>query len=665
MVRLRPFFMANEFSPGNAGMLCLAKGCAYGFIAAAAFGVFCATAAEVPVEIKNAGFETVGKDGYPVGWSRHKDWHGERSGHNGSGGMVFERKVAAPPSRSRPGQPIALKHGKRYYISALVKTENIETARKTHAMGMTIHLEGYNASNKWVFGTIARPCVSGTSKDWVKVEGVTPVISKSITSAFIQPLAHGCVSGYGVVDNIYVAELETKPVGAIFSDAYRNESAGGKVKFSAALDIDRKIALENYAVEFAYVAEGGHAVKTSGKIVSHSDATVELDTGIFAVGTNDVVCTLSCRGKEIGSASLRFARLKAPTPRKVYVDRNRMTIVDGKPFFPLGMFYSAGMICESNMNLYAQAPFNCVMPYGFRLNRRQMDLCESKGIKVIWDLRLGLDSPDAGKKAVEEKVAMFKDHPALLAWYTNDERPVADIPRLKLRQEWMEVLDKDHPTWSVQDVFREARHYLGTYDVLGMDPYPVPKRPIETVISSMRQGTSGTFGSRAIWQVPQAFGWGWLGRKERQGQRGPNKAEMANMTWQSIAGGANGIVYYAFHMLKRAGAIDGDSFELAWERTKAAAREVKKYEHVLTSLEPPPGFGGGTDAVAVRTWRHNGFVYLLAVNCTDKPQKATVTIDAETSKGVEVDFGAMPKVMGGKIEFSFEPIGYAMLKFKQ
>jgi hypothetical protein len=69
--------------------------------------------------------------------------------------------------------------------------------------------------------------------------------------------------------------------------------------------------------------------------------------------------------------------------------------------------------------------------------------------------------------------------------------------------------------------------------------------------------------------------------------------------------------------------------------------------------------------VAVRAWRHDGYVYLLAVNCTDKPQQATVTVDAETSKGVEVDFGAMPKVVGGKIEFSFEPIGYAMLKFKQ
>ena len=633
--------------------------------AAVAAALFSAIAAEIPLEIKNAGFETVGKDGYPVGWSRHKDWHGERCGHNGSGGMVFERKVAAPPGRGRPGQPVTLKPGKRYCISALVKTENIETARKTLAMGMTVHLEGYNASNKWVFGTIARPCVSGTSKDWVKVEGITPVISESITSAFIQPLAHGCVSGLGIVDNIYVAELETKPVGAVFSDAYRNESSGGKVRFSASLDLDRKIATGEYSAEFSHVAEGGRIEKVPGKVLSHTGATVELDTDRFAVGTNDVACTLSRGGKEIGSASLRFARLESPTPRKVYIDRNRMTIVDGKPFFPLGMFYSAGMICESNMNLYAEAPFNCVMPYGFRLNHRQMDLCKSKGIKVIYDLRLGLDSPDAGKSVVEEKIAMFKDHPALLAWYTNDERPVADIPNLKLRQGWVESLDKDHPTWSVQDVFSEARHYLGTYDVLGMDPYPVPKKPIGTVISSMRQGTSGTFASRAIWQVPQAFGWGWLGRKERQGQRGPNRAEMANMTWQSIAGGANGIVYYAFHTLRRAETFEGDSFVLAWERTKAAAFEVKKYEHVLTSLETPPRFSGGTDAVAVRTWRHKGDVYMLAVNCTAEPQEAEVCLDAETGKGVAADFGSVPEIENGKIRFSFGPIGYVMLRFRQ
>lgn len=627
---------------------------------------FAAFAAMVPVEVKNSGFELVDKKGYPTGWRKHRDWHGEKRGHNGSGGIVFERNAATPTDKGRPSQPIKIEPGKRYYISALVKTENIVTEKKSPSRGITLHLEGYNASNKWIFSTIAYPCVSGTSKDWVKVEGVTPKVPDSVTSAYIQPLAQGCVSGVGVIDNVYVAMIEPTPVEGVISDAYRNEATGGKVKFSASLDIDvEKRRIEDYCAVFSYVASDGSRIAVPGRVRSATDADVELDTGLFAVGTNDVTCVLSHRGKEIGSASLKFARLERPTPRKVYIDRNRMTFVDGKPFFPLGMYYSAGMICESNMNLYTEAPFNCVMPYGFRLSRKQLDLCGKKGVKVIFDLRLGHELPDGGKKSVEEKIRLFKDHPAILAWYTNDERPLSEIPKLKQRQGWVEALDKDHPAWSVQDRFYETRHYLGTYDVFGMDPYPVPRKPIGTVISSMRHGTAGTFASRAIWQVPQAFGWGWLNRRKTRGQRGPSKEEMANMTWQSIAGGANGIIYYAFHTLRRAGAIPGDSFEKAWARTKATAFEVKKYEHVLTSLETPPAVAGGTESVAVRAWRHDGYVYLLAVNCTDKPQKATVTVDAETSKGVEVDFGAMPKVVGGKIEFSFEPIGYAMLKFKQ
>ena len=46
--------------------------------------------AGTPITLENAGFEKVGKNGYPVGWSRHPNWHGERAGHNGSGGLVFE-----------------------------------------------------------------------------------------------------------------------------------------------------------------------------------------------------------------------------------------------------------------------------------------------------------------------------------------------------------------------------------------------------------------------------------------------------------------------------------------------------------------------------------------------------------------------------------------------
>ena len=58
-------------------------------VVVAAMCAMCAAVfAGAPVELVNAGFEQTGKGGYPVGWSRHPNWHGERAGHNGSGGRV-------------------------------------------------------------------------------------------------------------------------------------------------------------------------------------------------------------------------------------------------------------------------------------------------------------------------------------------------------------------------------------------------------------------------------------------------------------------------------------------------------------------------------------------------------------------------------------------------
>ncbi len=614
-----------------------------------------------PVKLQNAGFEQVDASGYPLGWSKHPLWHGERAGHNGSGGIVYEcaSQEEAKKKSGRPGQRIELKPGKRYYISALVKTTKIVTERKTPAQGISIYIEGYDAKGKWRFGRIANPCVSGTTKDWVKVEAVTREVPDGIVRAYVQPIAQGLAVGRGVVDNIYVAEYDVPPVEGVFADVYRRESAGGPVRFSASLNIDERAnRIVDHVATFTYTAADGRRATAPAKIVSPCEATAMLDTSLFAFGTNDVTCTLSLAGKELGSASAPFARLAAPTPRRVYIDSHKRTIVDGKPFFPLGMYFRQPT--ESNLAVYAEGPFNCIMPYVYP-TRKDLDLCQARGYKVIYNLQGGFNDKDAGKKWVTDRVTEFKGHPAVLAWYTNDEHPVADIPKLTARQGWVEALDVDHPTWSVQDVFYEVRHYLPTYDVLGMDPYPVPRKPIETVISSMRQGASGTFGMKAVWQVPQAFGWGWLKRRETVGQRGPTRDEIANMTWQSIAGGANGIVYYAFHALRNAGDIEGDSQAQAWERVKSAAAEVKKYEQVLLSAESVP-VTGATEAVAVRTWRHEGCVYLLAVNCTAEPQKVALAVEGVREGKVLSDFGPVPSFKDGRLELSLGPIGYVMLR---
>ena len=620
--------------------------------------------AGTPVTLENAGFEKVGKNGYPVGWSRHPNWHGERAGHNGSGGLVFECAEGGRQKHGRPQQEVKLEAGKRYRVSALVKADGLITERNTDAHGLGIYIEGYDASGKWAFGGGPRRFARGNT-DWKKVEFITKPVPEGIVRAYIQPWVKKCVSGRAVIDNIYIEEYEMKPVAGLFSDAYRNEACGGKVRFSASLNLDLKAnGIADYSAEFTYAGIGGSRVSVPAKPLPGGEATVTLDVSLFASGTNDVTCTLSLNGRAIDSATLRFARLQEPSKRKVRIDSMKRAIVDGKPFFPLGMYFRNRDLNASNLAHYVEGPFNCVMPYAPKgLSEKDIETYRAAGLKVIFDLRYGTTDADGAEAWVRETVARAKDNPALLAWYTNDERPIADIPKLAFRQRLLEEIDPDHPTWSVQDVFSEARQYMGTYDVLGMDPYPIPKKPIGTAISSMRQGLEGTFGSRAVWQVPQAFGWGWLKRKETKGQRAPTQKEMANMTWQAIAGGANGIVYYAFQHLYEKHDDPADAFAPAWARTKAAASEVKKYESVLLSGEEPPPVAGATESVAVRTWRYGGDTYLLAVNCTTNAQTATLTLAERAGAPLAVDFGPAPKIDGGRIEVSLGPIDYVMLRF--
>ena len=168
----------------------------------------------------------------------------------------------------------------------------------------------------------------------------------------------------------------------------------------------------------------------------------------------------------------------------------------------------------------------------------------------------------------------------------------------------------------------------------------------------------------ANWQFPQAFGWGWLKRRETKGQRAPTQKEMANMGWQAMAGGANGLVFYAYQHLSEPHDDPEDAFEPAWARTKAMAVEFKKYIDVFFSVDPAPAASSSNGNVAVRTWRHAGDTYLLVVNCTADAQSATITLSEEAGSLVSSDFGSVPMIAGKALDVALEPIGYRMLRFR-
>ena len=134
------------------------------------------------------------------------------------------------------------------------------------------------------------------------------------------------------------------------------------------------------------------------------------------------------------------------------------------------------------------------------------------------------------------------------------------------------------------------------------------------------------------------------------------------MGWQAIAGGANGLIFYAYQHLSEPHDDPVDAFEPAWARTKAMAEEFKKYIDVFLSIDPAPTVSSSNGDVAVRTWRYNGDTYLLAVHCTTNAQTATLTLSENVGKLISSDFGPTPKMDGEMLNVTLGPIEYVMLR---
>jgi hypothetical protein len=158
----------------------------------------------------------------------------------------------------------------------------------------------------------------------------------------------------------------------------------------------------------------------------------------------------------IHSICHHLTRLPDDFHPKCAIDQHRRLLVDGQPFFPLGMYWSS--INEEDIRVYAESKFNCLMPYGSP-SREQMDLARQYGLKVIYSIKdwyagsrycpASIRSLADEEPLVRARVREHRDHPALLAWYLNDELPQQFLPQLEAHQRWVVEEDLQHPTRAV------------------------------------------------------------------------------------------------------------------------------------------------------------------------------------------------------------------------
>ena len=579
--------------------------------------------------ISNGDFQT-GSESWTLtpGYSIEKG-----SGCNGTVALAYSNSDPEFPY-AQPKQEVKLEPGKVYRFSAWMRTENLVPKR---GVGASVCVEFQDAEGKtlkwnWTAG------LSGT-KDWQRIEGMTRLVPAEAKKCFVSVFCSPGSTGKAWFDDVEVTPHEPAPVGDMCSSHYRNTAATGIVDVSVAIAVPRKNRIEDMEAEYFRKTLSGDTVSVPVEISKRDEASFGIDAETMPMGKSEIEFVMKERGgKELGRSKMTFNRVNKMTKRKVWIDVHGRTIVNGKPFFPLGMFTGG----KNRRDDYVKGPFNCVMPYSMP-DREVMDFYHTNGVKVIYTLkdvyhgacrmfRKTIKTDEDERRFISNKVRMFKNHPALLAWYVNDELSIALKKRLTARRDLLEELDAGHPTWAVVYQIENLREYMPTCDIIGTDPYPIPNRPLSMVTDWTRKTVDAYYGKRPVWQVPQAYDPG-----AAKGGRMPTAEEMRQMSWQCVAAGANGIVYYSFGTIAKTN--NATPFEKAWSDVCAAASEIKKYIPVLLSVEPTPSVTGAPAAWSARMWRKNGDVYLLVSNAQNVDASAELEL-SENFSSVSAEFGS-------------------------
>lgn len=321
-------------------------------------------------------------------------------------------------------------------------------------------------------------------------------------------------------------------------------------------------------------------------------------------------------------------------------------IVDKRIFFPFGFYTYTPVhptLSEEEVvkGFNMISPYQRIMPSTFSMRKEYMDRCAQLGMKVHYNLLSvsgggGVSSKIEGLSEQQKRellvgeIKAFRDHPALLAWYIADEpngfkiKPDSLIKIYKLIKE----LDPWHPVSVVfMAPFLSSRQYSDALDIVMADPYPVPGTAITMVGDVAGMLTSEFMGKKPVWIVPQAFGGGeWW-------EREPTLQELRSMTYQSIIKGARGIQYFV-----RQGLNLFPKSTSAWAECGRMAVEIAELTPWLLSDEETIAVHPGSQNILVTSALHDDQLMIMAVNKTNAPQRADLSIARSVSAKAKVIF---------------------------
>jgi hypothetical protein len=319
--------------------------------------------------------------------------------------------------------------------------------------------------------------------------------------------------------------------------------------------------------------------------------------------------------------------------------------------------YIESRITEEELDIYAKSSFNTMLASGDFMLRE----AAKRGLKVIHG------SVGATAEAAAATARRLKDDPALLAYYIADEPPPGLLSQKKAIHDAIKAEDPDHPTYIVLDKTYHVRLFMPACDVIGIDTYPIGYNAmtVDAVGRRSLECAEEMFGFRAMWHVPQAFNWHWSRRNRRHPDyRFPTEEECRSFVWQSIAAGANGIIWYSFSWMRSELKDRPDEFEEYWGRIKRVSAEAAEFAPAIVFGRPGPRPKHLPEGILVRTAKGaSGEAVVLVVNSVRERRQWTLPIGGSRSFD-RLLLGEKPSAAKGGLALDLPPLGVAAFTVK-
>jgi hypothetical protein len=349
---------------------------------------------------------------------------------------------------------------------------------------------------------------------------------------------------------------------------------------------------------------------------------------------------------------------------EVAVREDGITLVNGTPFFPLGMYQSP----PEEFDYLRGLGFNAAHSYRPE-GRAYFEAAARAGLRVLTTIGGTRSQPPYYHEPiwdpaqVQDYVQKTRDLPGLLGYYLYDEPTTARTPREKLLElvDLVRGADPYHIAAGCNNGQWWA--YGGVPDAMMTDVYPIRAGgDVGDIVSRVRESVAAQSPRGTAWFIPQAFSLEPYFATAGAGQpiakpplaRLPTLDEVRTMPWIGIACGARGLFFYSF---QTQGFYVRDAYPVFWHGYCAVVREIAALLPALAGPDASPPVRSDRGELCVLAKQAGDERLIIAANPSRTRIDATLTLPGLGSRRLAViSEERQIEAQAGALRDTFEPL---------